>query len=327
MITVGFTYDLRDDYIMQGFSEEDAAEFDSKETIDSIEEALQANGYVVERIGNVKALVGALATGKRWDIVFNICEGVKGIGREAQVPSLLEAYDMPFVFSSPEMLIITTDKALAKGVLRDCGIATPAWQVIEDDKNLSVKGLEFPLFMKPVAEGSSKGISEHSVVKDEDAFKKSASYFLNKYNQPVLVETYLTGREFTVGILGSGDASRVIAVMEVSLEGQPDSFGRSFLNKDVDWTMPEIYCLPDDPVAQKAGVLALAAWRGLKGRDVGRVDVRCDEQGNPWILEINALPGLNRKKSDLPILAAKSGIDHTTLIGKIMGEAKKRYGL
>ncbi|MCF8495666.1 MAG: D-alanine--D-alanine ligase [Alphaproteobacteria bacterium] len=323
---VGFTYDLRDDYLEQGFSEEDAAEFDSIETIDAVELSLRKNGYEVERIGNIRALVNALATGKRWDIVFNICEGVSGIAREAQVPALLEAYAIPYTFSPPEVMTARTDKALAKMILKNCNIPTPQWYVIEDARNLP-DHLEFPLFLKPLAEGSSKGISEHSLVRDKATFKKSTAHFLARYAQPVLVESYLPGREFTVGLLGTGKTARVLGVMEVDLDGQPDNFGRSYANKDVDWTMPDLYRLAEDEAARKAGALALAAWDALKGRDVGRVDLRCDEKGEPLVLEVNALSGLHPEKSDLCILAAKAGMDHAALIGVIMEEAISRCGL
>jgi D-alanine-D-alanine ligase len=121
MMTLGFTYDLRDDYLAQGFSAEDAAEFDSQVTIDAIELALQQYGFNVEKIGNIKALTVALAAGKSWDIVFNICEGVKGIGREAQVPALLEAYGVPCVFSGSDVMVLTMNKALAKLVVHSGG--------------------------------------------------------------------------------------------------------------------------------------------------------------------------------------------------------------
>ncbi len=164
MITVGFTYDLRDDYIAQGFSEEESAEFDSQETIDSIAQALRDNGFALEKIGNIKALVSALAEGRRWEIVFNICEGEKGIGREAQVPALLEAYDIPYTFSSSDVMVLAMNKVLAKHVVRERGISTPAFSTAHKTEDLENINLTFPLFVKPLAEGTSKGVSEKSRV-------------------------------------------------------------------------------------------------------------------------------------------------------------------
>ena len=139
MITVGLTYDLQDDYLAQGFSREEAAEFDKPQTIDAIEKALSNNGYLVERAGNLQALVNCLAQGKRWDIVFNICEGVRGIAREAQVPALLEAYRIPFVFSDAATMVITMDKALAKRLVSEA-VSQPPRLLLSENRKIQ-KGL------------------------------------------------------------------------------------------------------------------------------------------------------------------------------------------
>jgi len=324
---IGLTYDLKDDYIARGFSAEHAAEFDSIETIEALESAIHANGHEMVRIGNIHDLVTALAAGQSWDLVFNICEGVSGISRESQVPALLEAYDIPYTFSAPEVLSITMDKSLAKTVVRDVGIPTAPWKVIRTPDDLEHASLTYPLFLKPLAEGSSKGISEHSFVQNIEDAKKEAAFFLSRFSQPVLAESYLPGREFTVGILGEGANASVIAVMEVNLDNQPDTFARSLANKDVDWTMPELFKLAYDPQAVRAGEIALASWKTIRGRDAGRVDLRCDANGVPNFMEVNPLPGLRPIYSDLPILSELAGIPHSDLIGHIITNAMRRYGL
>ena len=143
---IGLTYDLRDDYLREGFSEEEAGEFDAAETIDAIEAALNAHGHAVERIGGIKALVPALAAGTRWPLVFNICEGVSGIAREAQLPALLEAYGIPFVFSTADVLAVAMDKSVAKLVVRNAGAPTPDFAVVRDPRDIDSVRLPFPLF-------------------------------------------------------------------------------------------------------------------------------------------------------------------------------------
>ena len=161
---IGLTYDLRSDYLKEGFSEEETAEFDAEVTIDAIDSTLNSLGYKTERIGNIKALVKAISFGRKWDLVFNICEGMYGIGREAQVPALLDAYSIPYVFSDPLVLALTLHKGHTKRIVRDCGIPTADFEVVETIEDVEKVNLPFPLFVKPVAEGTGKGIDTTSKV-------------------------------------------------------------------------------------------------------------------------------------------------------------------
>jgi len=162
---IGLTYDLKDDYRGLGLSEDQIAEFDSPETIQAIEGALQRIGFETCRIGNIFSLVRALASGETWDMVFNICEGLYGIGREAQVPALLNAYRIPCTFSDPCILSLTLHKALAKRAVRDMGIPTPEFFLVESLQDSAQVRMEFPLFVKPFAEGTSKGVTARSVIR------------------------------------------------------------------------------------------------------------------------------------------------------------------
>src|SRR5437762_5146784 len=193
-IRIGVTFDLRADYLAMGYGEEETAEFDSEVTIEAICDALVAMGYAPIRIGNVRQLTDALAQGERWDAVFNFCEGLRGFAREAQVPALLEAYDIPYVFSDPLTLALALDKSMAKRVVRDCGVPTPDFAVVERVVDIRNVDLPFPLFLKPVAEGSGKGVNARSRVGDAGTLKRVASELLARFQQPVLVETFLPGR-------------------------------------------------------------------------------------------------------------------------------------
>jgi D-alanine-D-alanine ligase len=326
MTTLGFTYDLRDDYLAQGFSIEDAAEFDSQETIDAVELALEQYGFKVDKIGNIKDLTTALAAGKRWDIVFNICEGVKGIGREAQVPALLEAYEIPYVFSSSDVMVLTMNKALAKMVVQSRGIPTAPFAVIETAADLASIDLPFPVFAKPLAEGTGKGISSKSMVYDHASLAQVCAEITTKFSQPTLVESYLPGRDLTVGIVGSADQARTIAVMETLYLSGAESGGQSLYNKE-NCEQVLSYEVIDDETAKAAADIALRSWRALGCLDGGRVDLRCDEKGIPNFLEVNTIAGLHPTHSDLPIMCGKVGIEHTELIRLIMDSTLQRHGI
>lgn len=322
---IGITYDLKDDYLAQGWSEEDAAEFDSIVTIDAIAAALAELGLTPVRIGNVKALAEKLVAGERWDGVFNFCEGVKGVSREAQVPALLEAYDIPYVFSDPLTLALSLDKAMCKRVVRDAGVPTPDFAVIETLEDVDYIDLSFPLFLKPVAEGSGKGVDRNSKVNDAAGLEAVAAALLNRFRQPVLVETFLSGREFTVGIIGTGCDADVLGVTEiVPLAGYVGS-GYGYENKQEAWE-DKLAIEPAPPAeAAACGAVALEAWQALRCRDGGRVDIRCDGAGVPHFIEVNPLAGLRPEHSDLCLIAGFAGITYTELIGRIMTSFFKRH--
>ncbi|MBU0651735.1 MAG: D-alanine--D-alanine ligase [Proteobacteria bacterium] len=320
---IGITYDLRDDYIAEGYTEEETAEFDHPLTIDAIEEALRDLGYETNRIGHIRALTRRLVAGDRWDLVFNIAEGLRGFGREAQVPALLDAWEIPYTFSDPLLLSLTLHKGLTKRVIRDLGIPTPDFAVVETPEQIEAVALPFPLFAKPVAEGTGKGVTAASKIADPAGLDRVCRKLLAVFRQPVLVETFLPGREFTVGIIGTGKEAFAPAVMEVHLTEKAEKEVYSYANKE-DWHGRIEYRLAADAMARAAVETALAAWRGLGCRDGGRVDLRADAEGIPHFMEINPLAGLRPGHSDLPILCELAGMSYRELIAGIMRSALKR---
>ncbi len=323
MMTIGLTYDLREDYLTDGFSEEEMAEFDREDTIHAIEQTLQDLGYETDRIGNIKNLTRRLAAGDRWDMVFNIAEGFRGFGREAQVPALLDAYAIPYTFSDPLVLCLTLHKAMTKAVVRDLGIPTPDFRVVERMSDLEMFDLPFPIFAKPVAEGTSKGITAASKIWSEKQLISVCARSLFAYKQPVLVEAFLPGREFTVGIVGTGKDATAIGVMEVILRdtAEPDVY--SYWNKQRYEELVE-YRLAKDAMAEKAKEIALAVWHGVGCRDAGRVDIRADAGGMPNFMEVNPLAGLHPQHSDLPIIANLVGLPYRSLLEAILDSAFAR---
>jgi D-alanine-D-alanine ligase len=322
---IGLTYDLKTTYLQQGFSHEEVAEFDSEETIAGIESTLKELGYQTERIGNIIELANALVSGKRWDLVFNIAEGLYGIGREAQVPALLDAFRIPYVFSDPMVLSLTLHKGMAKHVVRGNGIPTANFTVVRSEKDLKNIELEYPLFIKPVAEGTGKGITQKSFITNADELAWNAMELLHRFGQPVLVEEYLPGKEFTVGITGTGEDAKPCGIMEIIVHNKEEQI-YSLLNKE-QYESRVAYSLPEKEITEQCYEIALKSWNALECRDGGRVDLRLDKHGVPNFIEVNPLAGLNPIHSDLPILCRMNGISYRELIDSIMKSALNRLNL
>jgi D-alanine-D-alanine ligase len=196
--------------------------------------------------------------------------------------------------------------------------------VIERSADVGEITLPFPLFLKPVAEGSGKGVNPRSKVNSAAELKSVASELLARFRQPVLVETYLPGREFTVGIVGTGEDARALGVLDIVPTNKAVGTDYGYENKErCDDNVT--YRLIEDEAAAAAADVAIRAWRALRCRDGGRVDVRCDELGRPFFLEVNPLAGLNPEHSDLCFLARFKGLAYQELIGLIMSSFLKRH--
>ncbi len=323
---VGFVYDARAEYLAEGFDPVDVAEFDEQMTIDGIAAALARQGCEVTRIGRGRNLARRLAAGERWDLVFSIAEGLRGRAREAQVPALCEMFDQPYAFSDPLTMAATLDKAAAKRLARDQGVPTAPFAVLRAAQDAAAVDLPFPLFVKPLAEGTGKGCALASLVHERAALAAAAGGLIDRFAQPALAETFLPGREFTVGILGNGAAARVIGVLEIMVRPEAGDPIYSFENKELSEERVA-YRLADDAEAQAAADVALAAYRALECRDAARVDLRSDAQGRPQFLEVNPIAGLNPVHSDLPMIAEMAGFGFDWLIGGILAAACDRLGL
>jgi len=323
---IGLTYDLRSYYLNEGFNEQDTAEFDRDDTIDAIENALQNLGHDTDRIGNARQLIDRLAQGDRWELVFNIAEGMYGIGREAQVPAILDVYNIPYTFSDPLVMSLTLHKGMTKRIIRDAGIPTSDFCVVE--KRGDEREVKFPppYFIKPVAEGTGKGISSQSIIRSMDDLGQACSIMYQQFRQPVLVESYLSGREFTVGITGTGVNARILGSMEVILLANAEPGVYSYINKEKCEELVEYQPVrpESDLSVRRSEQIALQAWQVLGCRDAGRIDIRCDEVGNPYFLEVNPLAGLHPDHSDLPIIGKMVNLPYLSLIEQIVLSVEKR---
>ncbi|MFH1360322.1 MAG: ATP-grasp domain-containing protein [Candidatus Omnitrophota bacterium] len=325
---IGLTYDAKDEWQPQEGDPKDLnAEFDPAHAIDQIVGALESNGYEVKKIGNVHSLLRQIDH-LGVDIVFNIAEGRHGRNRESQVPMLLEMKNIPFVGSDALTLGLTLDKLMTKKLFMAEGIPTPRFfeaKSADDLKELNHIG--FPLFVKTRHEGSSKGINQQSRVNNDEEFKCQVDFVEQTYHQPALVEEFIRGTEFTVAVLGNEDP-QAMPVVQYKIDGSLDlnekiyTFAHIF-NNQVEYVCPAPI---SEDLAKKLQEIALKVYKLVDCRDLGRVDFRVDDQGHPYVLEINPLPCLS-KDDTFFYIAQVLGISYEEIIGRVLNYGLERYGL
>lgn len=323
---IGLTYDLRQDYLEKGYTALETAEFDSVETIAAIEQVLCDLGHTPVRIGNARQLTEKLVKGERWDLVFNIAEGLHGMGREAQVPAILDLYQIPYTFSDPLVMSLTLHKAMTKRVIRDAKLSTGQFFMTAAPEDAGRVPFDPPYFVKPVAQGTGMGITTDSVVRERQDLSRVCRDLMDQFGQPVLIEQFLCGREFTTGLVGTGTSAKIMGTMEIIVLGDPGKDVYSFENKE-GWKGRVQYLplSPDvDPLIRDVENLALAAWQVLECRDGGRIDIRCDAQSTPCFIEVNPLAGLRPHYSDLPMVCEFFGTSYVRLIDLILTSALER---
>jgi D-alanine-D-alanine ligase len=304
------------------------ADLDSEHTVEALIEALRRGGHEVIPLEGNSELCTKLPTVQP-DIAFNICEGHHGDSRESQVPALLELLRIPYTGSKILTLALTLDKVMCKRVLIAEGLPTPPFQVFERADEPLRPDLEFPLFVKPSREGTGMGITRESVVREEEALRRQVGKMIGHYQQPALVESFVDGREMTVGIMGN-ERLTVLPILEVDLSPCPPEEAGIYTSrvKTELARVPNYVCpAPLEPaLIKQLGHLATRAYRATGCLDVARVDFRLDRQNRPWILEINPLPGLCPGISDLVIIAQAAGLSHPQLVNTILALAWQRYG-
>jgi len=332
--TLALTYNLKPETPSAGAPDDAYSEFDSRATVQAIAEALRAHGHHVYLVEATADLPAWFRT-HRVDLVFNIAEGLCGEARESQVPAILDFLGVPYTGSGVLSLALALDKAKAKQLFRDAGIPTPAFQLVTRSDAPLDPALQFPLMVKPNREGSAKGIWASSLVPDHAGAAAQIRRVMVQYDQPVLVEEFIEGTELTVGILGN-EPPRALPVLEIDFASCGGS-GERFYS----WRMkeyqgqgdlhltPTFWCparLPGSVMAEVQRV-ALAAHEVLGCRDFSRVDVRLDQEGRPYVLEANSLPGLDPAESNYPRMAREGGIEYPQLIGRLVELAAARARL
>jgi D-alanine-D-alanine ligase len=321
------------------------AEFDRLQTIEAIASALEADGHYVYFIYADSSLPEALMN-VRPDICFNIAEGLRGDGREAQVPAVCELLNIPYTASQVVANAISLNKTMTKRIWQQLGLPTSPYYEFTSLEDVAHADLHFPLFAKPAREGTGMGINSNSIINDYDQLYERVGALLNAYRQPVLVEEFLPGREFTVGFIGNcgnpsfrcrpelydADGYHWFPILEIETLSSvsPAIYGHDAKALDIGTEgAPNYLCPADISESLRARLIDLTrrAAEALDVRDVSRVDFRLGVDGEPYLLEINTLPGLNPLLSDLCIMAASEGISHHTLITEILYLAAERYHL
>lgn len=321
------------------------ADYDHIETINSIRAALETDGHETTFIQANEELPFALREEKP-DICFNIAEGLGGDAREAQVPALLEMMKIPYTGSRVLANGISLDKTLTKRIWRDRRLPVAPFQEFHIGDEPLREGLEFPLFVKPAREGTGMGVDTNAIVNNEKELRERADYIINTYQQPALVETFLPGREFTVGILGRADAKLYsrhpewyekdgfhrfpVLELDMSRSVTPMVYSQESKSKEVGEEGAPGYVCPadiDPELEKKLKYYALRAHFLLNTLDVSRTDIRLDEKGNPRLMEINTLPGLTPNYSDLCLQSKAEGIRYEDLILEILYLGASRWGM
>ncbi len=331
---IGLAYDLKEDVEGELHSaspslEDALEEYDCAETVDAIAAVLKDNGHSVIKLGGGRTFLSNVLR-YNVDFVFNIAEG-RGTykSREAQIPCVLEMLGVPYSGSDPQCLSICLDKPLTKKLVAIAGISTPRWKLVTDVSQLTnIEPMPFPLpaFVKPAYEGSSKGIRANSVATTTAQLIEITASVLEQYRQPALVEEFIAGDDITVGIIGNSPAN-ILGIMRVLSKKDTEHFIYS-LEMKRDWEqLVEYECPAKLPPAmiQQINMASVRIFETLGCRDFARLDFRLGRDGNLYFLEINPLPGLNPKSSDLPIMAGKMGIDYRHLIIEILNSALRRY--
>ena len=336
--TIGLTYNLKTDWVCGPNDPYDVnAELDKPHTIEKIVQAFEAGGHRVKRIGNVHQLLSQLQLSQQElgqldnlnvDIVFNICEGTVGRNRESQVPMLLELKGIPYVGSDALTLGITLDKAVAKKLFISEGIPTARYFVAESAKYLEKQNtIGYPLIVKTIHEGSSKGISQDSRVENLEGLKRQVHLINTIYKQPALCEEFIKGTEFTVAVLGN-EPPQAMPIVQVSIGGDTN-LGDEFYTFERISSATLQYVCPAQISAEltrEIQDLAVRVYKCVGCRDLGRVDFRVDQKGSPYVLEINPLPSLDPKDS-FNIFPKVIGSSYDAVLNQILDFALARYGL
>ena len=307
-------------------SDDMQAEFDEPETVEAIEKALQKGGYTSVLIEATEHFPEKLRAAEP-DIVFNIAEGIGGRSREAQIPAILDYYGVPYTGSDAAALAVALDKALTKRLASGIGIRTPYFFTIDSEDFILPGDAVFPMILKPNAEGSSKGISDTSVAADEGELRAKAAAELELYGGEIMAESYIDGREFTVGIIGNGSLAKAYEPMEIIYRRKRGDYKvysyevKRNYREYIGYKCPAEVDISQNEIMKAS---ALSLFRLLGCRDFARMDFRMTEDGTVYFIEANPLPGLAPEYSDYPMLAGFNGIDYDRTVLSVLDEALAR---
>ena len=312
------------------------AEWDTLETISAVKDAIslynnvsmiEANEDAYNKFREVKP-----------DIVFNIAEGANGVSREAQIPAMLDMLKIPYTGSDALTLAICLDKARTKEILSYYKVPTAKFFIADSVEDAKSHNLNFPMIVKPISEGSGKGIYASSFVHSNPELEREVERITSEYNQSALVEEFLPGREFTVALLGNNGDLKVLPVIEMRYDKYPEgtaplySYEAKWIldTKENDFDVFDCPATLSTELEGKINKVCRDTYRVLKCRDWSRIDLRLDKNGEPNIIEINPLPGIipdPNENSSFPKAARAAGIEYNDMINHVLASGIKRYNL
>ncbi|MFC2094277.1 ATP-grasp domain-containing protein [Bacteroidota bacterium] len=312
------------------------AEWDTWETINALKDAIE----VFHKVTLIEADINAFEKFKQSkpDIVFNIAEGFNNLSRESQIPAMLDMLNIPYTGSDALTLGICLDKARTKEILSYYKIPNANFIIVDKNKPLSNHSIEFPSIVKPVSEGSSKGIFNSSIARNYDELNAEIKRVVDEYNQPAIIEEFLPGKEFTVALIGNGDNTEILPIVEIKYGNFPDDVEHLY-SYEAKWildTKDNVFDVFECPAAinneleEKIKNTCLQTYNVLRCKDWSRIDIRLDKNGIPNVIEINPLPGIMpdpTENSSFPKAARAAGINYNEMIQKVLLEACKRYNL
>ena len=333
---IAFLYNVRRHYPdPKDYNHQLEGDFDDPITIKWQIKHLQNLGFEVFPIeADKKAYLKLYKLRKKIDLVFNIAEGLHGKDRELQIPAMLEMLRIPYTGSSPLSQGLILDKAKAKEIFVASHIPTPDFQLFKNENDILNSRIKYPVFVKPVAEGSSMGITNKSIANNEKELKHHVKVILDNFNEPALIEPFLTGREFSIAMLGN--PPEILPIIEPNHKMLPKKY-HNFDSLEVKWYFEEegnadyLTCPAkiDKLLERKLKEICLAVWEALDVKDLCRIDIRCDGLNNPYVLEINVPPGLTPPEASMtsyfPLAARVAGINYEALISRIINSALQRY--
>jgi D-alanine-D-alanine ligase len=326
---IGLTYDLKSDWTSSSDDPIDAAaELDGTKTVEALKSAFESAGHKVVLIGGAKNLIKQLNSNHlKVDLVFNISEGFRGRNRESQVPAILDLYNVPFVGADALTLGVTLDKVVAKKCFIADRVPTARFfKATSEDVLEKLNTIGFPLFVKTLHEGTSKGITKDSRVDNFKQLRAQVDHINQNYHQPALVEEFIKGTEFTVGVIGNNPPV-AMPVVQYAISGKTALGNEFYSYRHVAEKLVEHICPApiEEKLAKRLQTLAVRAYQAVDCRDFGRVDFRVDDSGNPYVLEINPLPNLS--PDDVFVLFGKcTGESYNQIINKILDQALSRLG-
>lgn len=325
---IGIIYNIKQG--KQSEAPDAEAELDNIETVYAIQNALEKHGLRTVLLLADKELPEKLRA-QPVDIAFNIAEGISGRGREALVPSLLDLLDIPYTGSDATTLCLALDKAITKRLLSTYRVRTPHYAVIKRDSSLRLSNMHYPIIIKPNAEGSSKGIGDCSVVSNVQELRTLVSKNFSLYGGDMLAEEYISGREFTVGVLGNGVETKVFSPMEIVYnKNTQGNYCVYSYNVKQNYQEYVSYVCPaniDETIEKEMMDAAKRIYEIMGCHDFSRVDFRLNPEGKSYFIEINPLPGLAPNYSDYPMLAEACGVPYDELVFGVLEAAAKRCGV